>query len=81
MTNLFEPDDALLALIVDLAKETEVTDPIDWGNLNISEDQAYKMMASHVMEMDLDDLTSRAIITKMLVENFVLNVKLLTSQQ
>ena len=80
MTNLFEPDDALLALIVDLAKETEVTDPIDWGNLNISEDQAYKMMASHVMEMDLDDLTSRAIITKMLVENFVLNVKLLTSQ-
>ena len=70
MTNLFEPDDALLALIVDLAKETEVTDPIDWGNLNISEDQAYKMMASHVMEMDLDDLTSRAIITKMLVENF-----------
>jgi len=81
MTNLFEPDDALLALIVDLAKETEVTDPIDWGNLHISEDQAYKMMASHVMEMDLDDLTSRAIITKMLVENFVLNVKLLTSQQ
>ena len=81
MTNLFEPDDALLASIVDLAKETEVTDPIDWGNLNISEDQAYKMMASHVMEMDLDDLTSRAIITKMLVENFVLNVKLLTSQQ
>ena len=81
MTNLFEPDDALLALIVDLAKETEVTDPIDWGNLNISEDQAYKMMASHVMEMNLDDLTSRAIITKMLVENFVLNVKLLTSQQ
>ncbi len=52
-------------------------DPIDWTDLNITEKQAYAMMASHVMEMKNDLLTDKAIIVKLLVENFVLNLKLL----
>jgi hypothetical protein len=77
MTDMFEPDDEFLKLIVDLARETSIEDPIDWSNLNISEREAYVLMASHVQEMDLDDITSKAIIVKLLVENFVLNLKLL----
>jgi len=32
--------------LVELAKEVEMGDPIDWGMLNISEDQAYALMAN-----------------------------------
>ena len=65
-------------LIAQLAMEAEVTDPIDWGMLSVSEQGAYQLMAMHVLEMDLsDDLIARSIITKLLVENFVLNMKLL----
>lgn len=74
---MFEPDDELLKLIIELAKETSVEDPIDWNDLNITEQEAYVMMATHVRDMDLDLLTARAIIVKLLVENFVLNLKLL----
>ena len=77
MTDMFTPDNEELNLIVALAKETEVTDPIDWGELNISEDQAYIMMATHVLEMERNHLTDGAIIVKLLVENFVLNMRLL----
>jgi hypothetical protein len=68
--------------LVELSKEVEMGDPIDWGMLNISEDQAYALMANHVLEMFRDTpheqrLTiALASMTKMLVENFVLNLKL-----
>lgn len=74
---MFEVDNEAVRNLVILAKEGSEFDPIDWGDLNISEDQAYVMMASHVLEMKLEDLTSKAIIVKLLVENFVLNLKLL----
>jgi len=77
MTNMFEIDDEAIRNLVILAKEGAEFDPIDWGDLNISEEQAYVMMAAHVLEMDLEDLTSRAIIVKLLVENFVLNLRLM----
>jgi len=64
-------------LLAELAKETENVDPIDWGELNISESEAFNLMAMHVAEMENDDLTNKAIIVKLLVENFVLNLKLL----
>lgn len=67
-------------LLVELARESEVTDPIDWGELNISEDDAYRLMAMHVLEMKNDKITADAIIVKLLVENFVLNMKLLGKQ-
>ena len=80
MTNMFEPDDEAIRNLVILAKEGAEVDPIDWGDLNISEDQAYIMMATHVLEMERNHLTDGAIIVKLLVENFVLNMKLLGKQ-
>ena len=80
MTNMFEPDDEAIRNLVILAKEGEAMDPIDWGDLNITEDQAYIMMATHVLEMERNHLTDGAIIVKLLVENFVLNLKLLGKQ-
>ena len=63
--------------LVILAKEGEMVDPIDWGDLKITEEQAYVMMAAHVLEMERNHLTDGAIIVKLLVENFVLNLKLM----
>ena len=77
MTDMFEVDDEAIRNLVILAKEGETMDPIDWGDLNITEDQAYVMMAAHVLEMERNHLTDGAIIVKLLVENFVLNLKLL----
>ena len=77
MTGMFEVDDEAIRNLVILAKEGETMDPIDWGDLNITEDQAYVIMAAHVLEMERNHLTDGAIIVKLLVENFVLNLKLL----
>jgi hypothetical protein len=79
-TNMFEPDDEAIRNLVLLAKEGAEMDPIDWGDLNISEDQAYIMMATHVLQMERNHLTDGAIIVKLLVENFVLNMRLLGKQ-
>lgn len=64
--------------LVELAKEVENEDPIDWGMLSIDEDTAYKIIASQVLEIynTNDQLTMLASITKLIVENFVLNLKL-----
>ena len=74
---MFEVDDEAIRNLVILAKEGESMDPINWGNLNITKDQAYVMMAAHVLEMERNHLTDGAIIVKLLVENFVLNCKLM----
>jgi hypothetical protein len=64
-----------------LAKEAEITDPIEWGELTIQEDVAYEMMAASVIEMmtklkdDEKEVVAMASIVKLLVENFVLNLK------
>ena len=75
--NMFEITNEEVRNLVELAKEGAMMDPIDWGELNITEDQAYVMMATHVLEMERNHLTDGAIIVKLLVENFVLNLKLL----
>jgi hypothetical protein len=80
MNNMFEPDDEAIRNLVILAKEGAEMDPIDWDDLNISEDQAYIMMATHVLQMERNSLTDGAIIVKLLVENFVLNMRLLGKQ-
>ncbi len=64
-------------LISELAQEADIVDPIDWGELNITEKEAFNLMAMHVIEMENDHLTNQAIIVKLLVENMVLNLKLL----
>ena len=64
-------------LLSELAQEADIVDPIDWGQLNISEPEAFNLMAMHVAEMENDHLTNQAIIVKLLVENMVLNLKLI----
>jgi hypothetical protein len=75
--DMFEPTNPDVKVLVELAKEGAEFDPIDWGDLNISEDEAYVMMAAHVLEMERNHLTDGAIIVKLLVENFVLNLRLM----
>lgn len=64
--------------LVDLAKEVESEDPIDWGMLAVDEDTAYRVIASQVIELynDVDKVAMLASITKLIVENFTLNLKL-----
>jgi hypothetical protein len=68
--------------LVNLAMECEISDPIDWGMLRITEKQAYQMMASQILEqfsgVNKQDMVTviLATATKLLVENFVLNLQL-----
>ena len=68
--------------LADLAQEAEFKDPIDWGMLPIEESAAYCLMANSVVEQfnDINDSdmlpVAMATITKLLVENFVLNYQL-----
>lgn len=62
--------------LADLAQEIESQDPIEWEDLSINELTAYRLMASHVIEMSDDPLTLKATIVKLLVENFITNLKL-----
>jgi hypothetical protein len=62
--------------LADLAQSAEIADPIDWGYLNIDETSAYRLMAAHVISFTDDPLTLKATCVKLLVENFVVNLKL-----
>jgi hypothetical protein len=77
MSDMLEVTNENIRNLVILAKEGEMVDPIDWGDLKITEEQAYVMMAAHVLEMERSHLTDGAIIVKLRVENFVLNLKLM----
>jgi hypothetical protein len=73
----------LVEQIVELAKEIEHEDPIDWGMLNIDENEAFMMLAPSVLEnyllLDKDsrDIMMLSMVLKLTVENFALNVKLM----
>jgi len=67
-------------ILKELALEADTVDPIDWGQLNIPEDEAFKLMAMHVAEMENNHLTLKAVCVKLMVENFVLNLKLMGKQ-
>ena len=64
-------------ILKELALEADTVDPIDWGQLNISEDEGYNLMSMHVAEMENNVLTLKASCVKLMVENFVLNLKLM----
>lgn len=66
-----------IELLATLAMEVESADPIDWGMLSINEKDAYLLMAASVIDRNDDELTNRAVIVKLLVENFVLNLRLM----
>lgn len=68
--------------IVSLAREVEIKDNIDWNTVPISQDTAYEMFADNVLTQMLEvpeehrELIMMSTLTKLLVENFVLNAKL-----
>ena len=62
--------------LAELAQSAEISDPVDWGYLNIDEISAYRLMAAHVIDLTDDPLTLKATCVKLLVENFVVNLKL-----
>jgi hypothetical protein len=69
--------------LAELAREIENGDPIDWGMIPVKEEDAYLKMAEQVIEMmkahnpvDRQNI-ALAAITKLLVENFVLNYQLI----
>jgi hypothetical protein len=83
MNDSFTPEKkASILQLADLAMESEMADPIDWGMLKISERDAFIMMASNVIEQlesvkeEERPVVAMATITKLLVENFVLNLRL-----
>ena len=67
----------MVDLITEMAMEVNGSE-IDWGMLAVDEKTAYKMMAASTLEnTSLDDpIISRSVVTALLVENVVLNLKL-----
>lgn len=73
--------------IIELVEEIDSEDPIDWGMLNIDETQATELVANNLLEQynttwaglneDERNIIMLATITKLVVENFTLNLKLL----
>ncbi len=71
-----------LEQIIELAKEVETTDAIDWENLPIDKDRIYQMVGSQAFDLYQQYASAAdgeaiivATLTKLLVENFVLNLK------
>lgn len=63
--------------IVQLAMEVAKEDPI-WDFLSIDEHNAFRLMALSVIELfeNSDQKVMLATITKLVVENFILNLKI-----
>jgi hypothetical protein len=74
-----------LDLLVDIAQDVEGQDAVDWGRLAMGKEEAYKMVGASILEMfdkpeyTFDDkVVIMSTITKLTVENMLLNLKLLT---
>jgi hypothetical protein len=73
----------LVEQLAHLAEQVEIDDPIDWAMLEIEEHDAYMLMASNVLEMYLSehkdhrDMVMLATTVKLVVENLVLNMRLI----
>lgn len=69
--------------IIELAQNVELGDSIDWTGLNIQREKVYQVVGSQVYELyedwmgsDDSEAVLLATITKLVVENYVLNIKL-----
>lgn len=71
-----------VAAIVELAKEVDIKDTIDWSTIPISMNEAYEMFAENVLTQMMSvpetyrETVMLSTMTKLLVENFIMNVKL-----
>lgn len=67
--------------LAELAKEVGEEDPIEWGHLNATKDQAYHLMASGILEhynscsAEEQHLMMLAVATHLSVENFLLHAQ------
>ena len=70
--------------IIELAKNVEVEDGIDWDEIpNVNKDSIYQIVGSQACELyhtcsddaDERDAILLATVIKLLVENFVLNIR------
>lgn len=71
-----------LEQIIELAQEVETTDAIDWENLPLDKDRIYQIVGSQAYELYKQHANTEAgqaiivaALVKLLVENFVLNLK------
>lgn len=68
--------------LIKLATDVELIDSINWEGLNVDREKIYQIIASQVYEMyaleEFDDRETIMLVTiiKLVVENFVLNIKL-----
>jgi hypothetical protein len=68
--------------LADLVMYADLADPIDWGMLELREEDVFLMIATQVLEMiqknpeETQLPVALASITKLTVENFVLNLRL-----
>ena len=77
-----------LEQLVDIAAEVEAGDPADWGKLAVGQQEAFKMIGTSILDMfdkevytDDDKLIILATITKLTVENMLLNLKIMSTNQ
>lgn len=75
--------------LADLIREIEVEDPIDYGDLPCDEDELRLLVCSHICEIaeqsaQLGEENRQtmllAVAAKLVLENLVLNVKLMQAQ-
>ena len=78
MTNL------TLELLVELAQEVEVNDPIIWDHVNLNKVGTYRMIAASILEQfdtgiytQEDKISLLVAMTRLVVENFILNSRIL----
>ena len=75
-----------LEQLVEIAAEVEAGDPTDWGKLAVGQEQAFRMIGTSILDMfdkevytEDDKLIILATITKLTVENMLLNLKIMSA--
>jgi hypothetical protein len=74
--------------LIDIAFAVEEGDPIDWSVFKDGREETMKMIGTSILDQfdkdtytDQDRLIVMATITKLVVENFILHSKLLTTTE
>jgi hypothetical protein len=77
-----------LEQLIDIAAAVEEGDPIDWDKLERGQQETFKLIGTSVLEMfdkevysDTDRLMVLATITKLLVENMILHLKVMDKNE
>ena len=75
----------LINLVAELAQEVDNESPTDFGLLPVDDESVWHLMAANVIEVYMplsdDKIIMMATITKLVVENFVLNMRLMNNEK